>query len=107
MWAPPFAAIFSRRRSVRICCRCSSQIGMRRTQGSGLVQEMLVGAIERLVALGVRIPANTDWQSVRINGTLQRCEVQCQTLFRILLVGQAPASHATDRSSRQKTFAIL
>src|SRR5882762_5139114 len=107
MQAPPLAAIFSRRRSVRIWCRRSSQIGMRCTQGSGLVQEMLVGAIERLVTLGVRIPANTDWQSVGINGTLERCEVQRQSLFGILLVGQAPAGDATDRGSRQKTFTIL
>src|SRR5229473_3644309 len=68
---------------------------------------MFVGAVERLIALGLLVPAHADGQDVRIGGAFQWREIKFQALFITLLVLEPPAGDWRQGSEAKKTFLVL
>src|SRR2546429_5604845 len=68
---------------------------------------MFVGAIERLVTLGPRIPAHADGQDMGIGDALQRCEIKLQPFILALFVLQPPASHGGQGRHTEKPFLVF
>src|SRR6266852_2864045 len=68
---------------------------------------MLVSPVERLVALGLRIPPHTDGQNVRIGRAFQGREIKLQSFYFTLLILKSPASYGRQGSQTEKTFLIL
>src|SRR5258708_38784086 len=66
---------------------------------------MLVGAVERLIALCLRVPAHANGQNMRVGR--ERREIELQALFRALLVLQPPAGYGCEWSQTEKTLLVF
>src|SRR5215470_18673907 len=79
----------------------------RRFDGGRFDKELLVGWVKGLITLRLGIPAYADGLDVRIDGALQRSEIQLQTFDVTLFELQPPPGNAGQRSPSQKALLIL
>src|SRR6266852_1853437 len=87
--------------------RRSSQRRPRILHGYRLEEEVLVGPVERLVALCFRVPPDADGQHVRIDRAFQGRKIELQALLSVLLELQPPAGYRQQWRQTQIAFLIF
>ena len=68
---------------------------------------MLVGAVERLIALRFFVPADADREDVDVGGAFQGCEIEFETFVFALLVLEAPPGDGREEREAKETLLVF